>query len=73
MSAGAAWAVLARVGRSGQSSTLRSMMGDNTGTYWYKKNRTMEWKMIWVDYWASSIVSLTLVMSLGAVGPHGGP
>ena len=73
VSAGAAWAVSARTGREGHSSPLGGTLDENAVAYWFNTTGSMAWQIIRADFWASSVMSLTLVASLGAVGPHAGP
>ena len=64
VSAGSAWAVLARAGRTGHSSLLGRTLSENDGASWRKTTRQIAWKMIGADSWDSLMVSLALVGSL---------
>ena len=70
---GAAREVSARSGRAGQSSFLGRTLGENTDASWWKMTGLMAWKIIGAASWDSLMVSLTLVVSLVAVGPRVGP
>ena len=73
VSAGAALAVVARAGKSVHSYTLRSTLDENAGTSGWKMTRSMAWQRVGAASWASWMVSLTLVVSLCAVGARVGP
>ena len=73
MSVGATWAVSAHAGRAGHLSPIWRTLGENVGEYWWKMTGLMAQKMIGAASWDSSMVWLTLVVILGAVGTRVGP
>ena len=73
VSPGAAWAALVRAGKAGHLSPLGRTLGESSGASWLKMNVDMACKRVRAASWASLMVSLTLVASLGAVGPRVGP
>ena len=73
VSAGDVWSVSARAGKAGHSDPLMKMMGENTSASGQKTTGEMAWQRVRAASWASSIVWLTLVVSLGAVGARFGP
>ena len=73
VSAGAVWVVLVRAVRAGYSYTIGREMGKNIGVYCWKTTGSMDWYIIKEASWVSSMVSITLVVSIGSVGPCVGP
>ena len=73
VSSGAAWEVLARADRAGHSSTLRMTLVENAGVSWWKTTGRMALKKVGAVSWASLMLSLTLVVTLGVVGARLGP
>ena len=68
VSSGAAWAVLVCAGRTGNSSPLKRTLGENSGASWWKTTGLMARQSVRAASWASLMVLLKLVVSIGTVG-----
>ena len=64
--------VSARASRAGHSFPLGRTLGENADASRWKTTWSMSWKSVGVASWALLMVSVTLVMSVGVVGPRVG-